>query len=240
MKQLLSLFLLMLLATNSFAQNYTLMTSTPPKVAKNEVSTENFFIEIATELFKRADLKLRIKTGPWIRNQKKVFSASPSEGLLITPLTRTQDREDAFDWILPITTYKLQFITNDKSIDISNLEGLKTIPVCAYRESPAEFKLQSLGFKKIHARVQEQKCFRGLKKGSEKVMLAHGKIAAEKGYKLVKGNPAQLIYGKSFEEETLYLASTKNAMPSRHQKKLNKALEAMKTDGTFEKIISKY
>ncbi|PCH98688.1 MAG: hypothetical protein COB84_01525 [Rhodobacteraceae bacterium] len=91
-----------------------------------------------------------------------------------TSLTRIKEREDNYDWILPIITYELQFITNDRSLDISNLEMLKSEPVCVYRESPAEFKLKSLGFTKIRAKVKEQKCYLALKNKSE--MIKHDSL----------------------------------------------------------------
>ena len=200
-----------------------------------EKSTENFFIEIIQETFARSGLKLNIKKGPWIRNQKKVIEAAPNKGLVITPLTRTKDRESSYDWILPISKYKLTFITNDQSIDITNINTLKNIPVCAFRESPAEYKLRDLDFTKIRTKVQEQKCFQSLKLETGKVMLAHGKIAAIKGYKLVGGNPDKLIFGKSFSEKILYLASTKNAIPGIDKKKLKDAFESIKADGTYHK-----
>lgn len=205
-----------------------------------EKSAENFFNEIVEEVFSRSNLKLYIKKGPWIRNQKKVTEAAPDKGLVITPLTRTKDRESSYDWILPIYKYKLTFITNDRSIDITNLDALKNLPVCAFRESPAEYKLRDLGFTKIRTKVQEQKCFQSLKTQKGKVMLAHGKTAAIKGFKLIGGNPDTLIYGKSFSEKTLYLASTKNAIPDTDKKKLRDAFESIKIDGTYNKIFVTY
>ena len=240
MKQLITFGVLALLSSFCFAQDYTLETALPSKVAKGELSSASFFVEIMQETFKRSGLKLKTHKDLWIRNQKKVMSAKPSKGLLITPLTRTKDRENSYDWILPITTYKLQFITNDRTVDIGNIEALKTIPVCVYRESPAEYKLRDLGFKKIRTKVQRQKCFQGLKKKTTKAILTHGKIAAIKGYKLIGGNPDTLIYGRSFAEETLYLASTKGAMSDSDKQTLNDTFNALKTDGTYDKILAKY
>jgi len=216
------------------------MTTQPSKVADGEKSTENFFIEIANEIFLRSDLKLNIKKGHWIRNQKKVSAASYQKKLLIIPLTRTKDRERLYDWIVPISTYKLQFITTDKSLDLSNINALKDLPICAYRESPAEYKLRDLGFTKIKAKVQEQTCFKSLSKKSINIMLAHGKVAATKGFKIINEDPEKLIYGKSFPEETLYLASTKNAMTDTDKKKINDAFLAIKADGTYDKIYDTY
>jgi len=240
MKQLITLCLLTFISSFCLAQNYTLITTLPSKSVKGEKSSASFFVEIMEETFIRSGLALRTEKGHWIANQKKVISASPSKGFVITPLTRTKEREDAYDWILPITNYKLQFITNDKSIDITNLEDLKTQPVCAYRESPAEYQLRDLGFTKIRTKVQEQKCFQGLKKQTTKVMLAHGKLAAIQGYKLIGGNPEQLIYGRSFAEEILYLASTKGAVSPEDKKKLADAFDAMKIDGTYKRIFDTY
>ena len=123
---------------------------------------------------------------------------------------------------------------------IFNLNPLKTIPVCVWRESQAEAKLISLGFEQIRARVYEQKCFQDLLAHKEKVMLVHGPFAATKGYKLVGGKPEELILGTSFEQETLYLASTKKAVSEEDQLKLKAALEALRADGTYQKLLDKY
>lgn len=240
MKKLLLTLLLLSFASISSAQTYTLMTSVPSKVAKGETSAESYIIEVLTEAFKRADIKMRVKKDAWIRVQQKVMESSPEQGLVIAPLTRTPEREKKFDWITPVESYKLVFITNDRSIDISNIDGLKNTPVCVYRESPAEYKLRELGFTKIRARVNKQTCFQGLKKGRDKVMLAHGKIAAEKSYKLIKGNPDKLIFGSEFKEETFYLAGTLGVMHKKNREKIRKALSSMKSDGTLDAIRNKY
>lgn len=240
MKHMITACLLTLASSICFAQHYTLMTSEPAIVAEGEKSTESFFIEIVNEVFARSGIKLKIEKGHWIRNQKKVSAASPHKALLITPLTRTEEREDSYDWILPLSTYKLQFITTDKSIDIANIDALRNLPVCVLRGSPAEYTLIKLGFTKTRTKVQEQKCFQDLNNKTGAVMLAYGKIAADKGYKIIGGNPEQLIYGKFFSEQTVYLASTKNAMPDEDKKKIIDAFAAIKADGTYDKIYDTY
>jgi len=240
MKHFITAWLLTLASSICLAQNYTLMTSEPSRVADGEKSTESFFVEITSEVFARSGIKLKVKEGHWIRNQKKVSKAPPQKALLITPLTRTEEREDSYDWILPLFNYKLQFITTDKSIDITNIDALRNLPVCALRESPAEYKLIKLGFTKIRTKVQEQKCFQGLNNKTVTVMLAYGKVAAGKGYKIIGKNPEQLIYGKSFSEQTAYLASTKKAVSDEDKKKIVDAFAAIKADGTFDKIFATY
>ena len=248
MKHFIAACLLTLVSSLSAAQSYTLMTTQPSKVAEGEKSTENFFVEITNETFLRSGLTLKTKKGHWIRNQKKVSSASAKEKLLIVPLTRTKEREAHYDWILPISDYQLQFITTDQSIDVSNIEALKNLPICVYRESPAESKLKELGFTNIHAKVQEQICFKNLSKSLNKetgknrinLMLAHGKVAATQGFKIINADPEELIYGTSFPTEIVYLASSRNAVSETDKKKLNQAFEAIKADGTFNRIYNSY
>lgn len=240
MKKFIATCLLTLTSSLCLAQNYTLMTTEPSKVAEGEKSIENFFAEIATEVFSRSGLSMNIKEGHWIRNQKKVSKASAKEKLLIIPLTRTEEREELYDWIVPISSYKLQFITTDKTININNINALKNVPICAYRESPAEYKLRDIGFTDIQAKVQEQICFKNLSKNKIKLMLAHGKLAAIQGFKNINKDPEKLIYGKSFPKETVYLASTKKAVTKEDKKKLNDAFTAIKEDGTYAKIYATY
>jgi polar amino acid transport system substrate-binding protein len=240
MKHIIAVCLLTLTSSLCFAQNYTLMTTEPSKVAEGEKSVEHLFVEVINEVFLRSGLKLNIKEGHWIRNQKKVSTASAKEKLLIIPLTRTEERENLYDWIVPIISYELQFITTDKSIDITNIDAIKNLPICAYRESPAQYKLKELGFTDIQAKVQEQICFDSLSKNKFKLMLAHGKVAAIQGFKNINADPEKLIYGKSFPKETVYLASTKKAVSKADKKKLNDAFTAIQADGTYDKIYASF
>ncbi len=240
MKRLIVTLVLSLLSVSAFAQGYTLLTSLPTKVADGEKATEGFFVELLEEVFTRADIPMRIKKGVWVKNQELVAKAKARDGLVIAPLTRTEEREKDYDWILPIIDYRLVFITNDPKVDISNIEAMKSRPVCVYRESPAEYKLRELGFQKIRTRVQEQKCFQGLKRGSERIMLTHGEIAATNGYKLVKGKAEKLIFGPKFDKEELYLAASKGAVSEKDKEKLQTALKSIREDGTFKKLLAQY
>lgn len=236
MKHILAFLVLLSFSISGFAQSYTLMTIKQ----KEKENVENFFIEVSKELFKRADLGLRVKSSHWIQAQKKVVSALPDKKMLITPITRTPEREKDYDWLLPLESYTLQFVTNDPDLDISKLDALVELPICVFRESPAEFQLRGLGFTNIKAQVQQKKCFKLLESKKVQVVLAHGQLAAIKRYKQAGGKVDDLTFGAAFEEKTLYLASSKQAVAPSHKKKLEKALEDMKFDGTYEKMRDKY
>lgn len=227
---------LMLSSTLVLSQSFTLVTIKQ----KEKDSAENFFVEVSKELFKRAEMSLRVKPTHWIKAQKEVMRASPDLNYLITPLTRTPSREDDYDWILPLEKYQLQLISNDKSIDINDTNALKELPVCALRLSPAEEKLHELGFNNIRAQVQEKSCYEQLVKGKVKLVMSFGKVSSEKRFQQVGGSVDGLVYGLSFREETLYLASTKGVMPKDQRTKLADTFESMKDDGSYKKIRDKY
>ena len=199
MNRILVFCALMLSSTLVLSQNFTLVTIKQ----KEKDNAENFFVEVSKELFKRAEMSLRVNPSHWIKAQKEVMRASPDLNYLITPLTRTPSREDDYDWILPLEKYQLQLISNDKSIDINDTNALKELPVCALRLSPAEEKLHELGFNNIRAQVQEKSCYKQLVKGKVKLVMSFGKVSSEKRYQQVGGNVEGLVYGLSFREETL-------------------------------------
>lgn len=241
MKKILTLCFVILFSSSCLAEGYTLMTiNTPNSKNKDVMTAEGFFIELLLEMFSRSDIPLKIKLEPWIRSQEKVIAADPKEALVIAPITRTAERENQYDWVASLVNYRLQFITNDKNIDISSLDKLKTQPICVLRASQAEARLRQLAFPQINASVFEHRCYKEMLAGGTKVILMHGREAAERSYRNAGGKAEDLIYGLEFPEEQLYLASTKGAVSEADKSKLNQALDGMKKDGTYEKISSRY
>jgi len=240
MKKIILLCTLTILSSFVLAADFTLLTSEPGRKAKAELTAEALFIEVVKEVVMRADLTVRTKKVPWIKAQKTVKNAPPSDHLLIAPLTRTKEREDDYDWIVPLASYKLQFVTTDKTIDLADIKLLKEQAICAFRESPAEYKLKELGFPDILSRVQVQKCFKDMMKGKQKVVLAHGERVARVRYEQIGGDPKELVFGRPFTEYTVYLASSKAALSDSMKQKMRNAMDAMKIDSSYEKIFAKY
>lgn len=241
MKNLLAFCFITLFSSACLANGYTLMTiNTPNSKNKDVMTAEGFFIELLLEMFARADIPLKIKLEPWIRSQEKVISASPKDALVIAPITRTQERENQYDWITSLVSYRLQFISNDKKIDMSSTDKLKSQSICVLRASQAEAKLKQLEFPHINTSVFEHRCYKEMLKGNTKVVLMHGREAAERSYQNAGGKPEDLVYGLEFPEEQLYLASTKGAVSEADKAKLNQTLEQMKQDGTYQKISNRY
>lgn len=240
MKNFLLLITILTFSATSFARDFTLLTSEPGRKAKAEMSAEALFVEVIKEVFKRSDLNVKVHKGPWIKAQRTVMRSEPSDRYLIAPLTRIKEREDDYDWIIPLSSYRLQFVTTDKSADLKDLDALKREEICVLRESAAEYKLKEWEFPDILSRVKVQKCFKGLESGKQKIVLAHGERVANALYQQVGGDPKDLIFGRPFSEYTVYLAATKASMTEQTKQELLNALDAMKIDGTYDEIFAKY
>lgn len=234
-------FFISFLGVTANAGDYTLKTAEiPPYSSKNEASS-GFILDLIEEMFKRAKLDLDVEFHPWARSQKIVIQAKQEQKLLASPLTRTPKREPHYDWIIPLYQYQLQFVTNDITIPIRSLESLKKISsICVLRETPAEYKLKSLGFTNIHNMVNEVKCMEMLNLKRVQAVLVHGRIMGNYNYRIIGSNPEELIYGYNSGTNTIYLGSTKGVMPISDKIKLEAALQSIKSDGTYDKIISRY
>jgi polar amino acid transport system substrate-binding protein len=239
MQRLLTLCFTTLFCSSCLASGYTLLTFATPS-EKDAVTTTDFFIDLLNEMFGRADIPLRTKQEPWIRSQQKVISASPNEHLLIAPLTRTAEREDHYDWVVRLAEYRLQFVSNDKTLNLNNIDTLKAVPVCVLRSSPAETTLRELGFTSIRANVFEQRCYQDMREGKIRLVFSHGNISAEVTYVNLGGKSEDLIFGGEFPEQAVYLAGTRNAMAPEDREKLVQALEMLKKDGTYDRISARF
>lgn len=197
-------------------------------------------IDLVKEVFKRAGLELDISFKPWVRSQHLVQTAVEGKGLLITPLTRTANREALYEWLIPLFDYKLQMISNDPAVPVNDEAAMKKEKVCVLRSSPAEYKLEELGFENVDPKNTELKCLQLLKHKRVKAVLCHGFLLGAHNYKQFEGDPNELIKGVAYPGGTIYLAASKGAVSDEVLAKIKEALKSMEQDGTYDAIIEGY
>lgn len=219
------------------AGGVTLLSADIPPYSINEQNHEGICIDIARALFQRAGIDLEVEYHPWARSQSMARSL---ENYVITPLTRTPEREAHYDWIVPIFSYQLQLITNDSTIPIEDLEAMRNEEICVLRESPAEYKLKALGFEKRLIVTKEEKCMQMLALKRAKAALIHGILNARYGYKKYGYNADGLLQGLAFPSGDIYIGSSKSALTTEQRHRLNQALDAIKAEGIYDRIIEKY
>ncbi len=237
MKRCIPCLLTWLLALATTAQGVTLLSADIPPYSSSETANEGLCIDIARALFRRAGIDLDVEFHPWARSQRMAITGS---GYVITPLTRTPEREPHYDWVVPIYSYKLLMVTNDPLVRIKNIDAMRQEEICVLRESPAEYKLRTLGFGNRMTVTEESTCMQMLALKRAKVALIHGSLNARYGYKKFGYDPAELIEGTTFPSGDIYIGSTKGALSPQQHRRLNQALETIQRNGLYESIIDKY
>ena len=213
------------------------LLSTPLPPYTMEEKPYGLMIELIEHLAEGMDEELEVQMPPWARAQRMV----QNEGnFLIGPLTRTELRENNYDWLIPITDYQLVFVTNKPYLDISTPEKLRQHQVCALRESPASQNLSSLQIDNVVLFNDDIKCMQLLTLGRVKVTFTHGRSMAIWGYAIAGRDPAELRFGYSFKGGTLYLASTKGMFSEEQKKRLSERFNHARTSGYFQQLLDKY
>lgn len=230
----------MLFCSQVHGESFKLLSAEIPPFTSENRAAEGFCIDLVRELFKRSGMGLEIQFLPWARAQHRVKKAPEGSGLLITPLTRVPKREPFYEWILPLYEYKLQLITNDRSVPVHDEAAMKGVEICVLRESPAQYKLEEKGFKKVYTVTTELKCLQLLKHKRAKAVLVHGILMGIHNYKAFGGDPGELSLGVAYPGGGLYLGASKGTVSKGAREKLQRAMAEMKSDGTYDAILGKY
>ncbi len=211
-----------------------------PPYSSEKQGEQGIAIDLVKEVFKRAGIDLNLTFKPWARAQHVTQTAPEGKGVLIAPLTRTPNREALYEWIIPLLEYKLQMISNDPAVPVSDEASMKNEKICALRASPAEYKLEEMGYNKVGSKNTELKCLQLLKAKRVKAVLCHGFLLGVHNYKQFGGDPAELIKGVSYPGGTIYLAASKGTVDDDLQTTLKRVLSEMKADGTYDAIVDRY
>jgi polar amino acid transport system substrate-binding protein len=230
----------MLFCSQAFGESFKLLSAEMPPYTSENREAQGICIDLARELFKRSGMGLEIEFLPWARAQHKVRTAREGKTLFITPLTRVSRREAFYDWILPLYEYKLLLITNDRAIPVHDEAAMKDFEICVFRASPAQYKLEDEGFKKVYAAITEKKCLLLLKHKRAQAVLVHGMLSGIHNYKEFDGDSRELIKGLAYPGGALYLAASKGTVTKGVREGLQRALDGMKSDGTYDAIVRRY
>ena len=240
MRKFCVVFIILILIIPTVGQSMEMVSGEIPPYSSEKQGAQGIAIDLVKEVFKRAGMELNIVFKPWARAQHLVQTAPENKGLLIAPLTRTANREPLYEWIIPLVDYKLQMVTNDSGVPIGDEAAMKNEKICVLRSSPAEYKLQELGYSKVDTKNTELECLQLLKHKRTKAVLCHGFLLGVHNYKQFGGNPGELIKGVSYPGGTIYLAASKGTVNDDDQAKFKTILENMKKDGIYNAIINRY
>lgn len=214
----------------------------PPYNYEEELSHKatGFSVEIVKELLSRSGIGLAgdaILVYPWSRAYKMV---QIEKNVVLLSMTKTEERESLFKWVGPLAprTIWLWKLKERKDIIVNSFEEAKKYSVGGVFEFASSQYLQEQGFKvEMTSKIEQnwRKLFRG------RIDMVSG-LELEAAYNMKKkGKNFNLLEKliKIDDRYNYYLAINKQTSDE-IVNQLQEALEAMKTDGSYEVIRQKY
>ncbi|PKL65320.1 MAG: ABC transporter substrate-binding protein [Methanomicrobiales archaeon HGW-Methanomicrobiales-3] len=193
--------------------------------------------DVVNGILSRLNQKATIEVLPWNEGYNAAV-AGPSVALYATG--RTDERENLFKWVGPVTTFDYMLYTkSDSGITLDSLEAAKKVQAIGVVKDDArhQFLLEN-HFTNVQTCESEAECLRNLLAGRTDLWFGssgNAVIIAEKE----KIDPSRFQAAYSVRSVDLYIAFSKDT-PDDVTARWQDALDAMKRDGTFDTIRQKY
>ena len=206
----------------------------PASVAETPGVDQGLVHEIVSEMAKRIGHTGLIEFLPWGEAQR-IARTQPNIGILA--LTRTPERENQYRWLARIVTDDL-ILVGGQGIDVSSLDKVKDRPVGVLGRSGAEALLRERGFTRIKPQPEEWMNARLMQQRQIDAWLAP-RLMVIYAMREVGGNLAALNFGEIVRSSEIYLAASKD-LPDAEVRKWEEAFEAVKADGSYQRIVDEY
>ena len=188
--------------------------------------------ELLREALRRSALQATITLYPW---QRAFNMALRDKDSCVYSTTRTAAREKRFKWVGPLadSTWVL-FARADSPIQASTLAELKPFRIGGYQGDAKAAFLKAQGLTLDEA-VNEEQNIRKLDAGRIELWAATSEYGPWYARKFGVGIKPVLV----FQHVQMY-AACNPAVPDDDIARLNDALEAMRQDGSFDRIMSRH
>jgi polar amino acid transport system substrate-binding protein len=206
----------------------------PASVAETPGVDQGLVYEIVSEMAKRIGHTGLIEFLPWGEAQR-IARTQPNIGILA--LTRTPERENQYRWLARIVTDDL-ILVGGQGIDVSSLDKVKDRPVGVLGRSGAEALLRERGFTRIKPQPEEWMNARLMQQRRIDAWLAP-RLLVIYARREVGANLAALNFGEIVRSSEIYLAASKD-LPDAEVRKWEEAFEAVKADGSYQRIVDEY
>lgn len=221
----------------AFAQTFKIMTEeySPYNFTKDGKIT-GISTEIVREILKRIGHPDNIEVFSWSRGYNLIQQKGNH---ILFSTTRTEKRENLFKWVGPLALNKTVFFakkgSNISVASINDARKVKSIGV--YKDAFGEMLLKEKGFTNIDSVVDNKLNLKKLIGGRIDLWI----INELTGVQIAKEAGLTDKIESVFEVQTkqLYMAFSKNT-PDEIIKKWQKALDEIKADGSYARILRKY
>lgn len=218
-------------------KDYQIVTENyPPLSLMIEDKVTGGSTEIIQEIMKRNNISIPISLKPWdIAYQE----ALKNPNTIIYSIDKSPAREGLFKWVGPIaqdTSYLYARIDSD--ITIKNLNDAKQYSICVYKDDTIQQYLDREGFKTL-VLVENNKSMSRMLMTGQVQLWAIGELAVKRLAWQGDSNPEQMKKVYKIRDNALYIGFYKDT-PDKIVNQFQTALDSMKKDGTYQKIILRY
>ena len=209
-------------------------TSLPPLVNETAGQQSGVAVEVIQAMAKAANRKLDIAMLPWARAQKMAMDGSD---IGIFPLERTAAREQSYRWVVQLLKNPVVAVAKAGS-PLASIDECKGEVVGFKTNSPGAAIATERGFGQTDPVTEEVQNARKLLAGRIGCWIA-GKLLAEQALRDAGADFSAVKQVAILTEGNMYLAASKS-IDDAEAKVWQNAFTAIKSDGTYDRIMGKY
>ena len=188
--------------------------------------------EVMNEVLKRTGIKATMSIYPWERAYK---AAQDDKETCVFSATRTEAREKLFKWVGPLAADSWTLYAKpDSTITAKTLDDVKKYTIGGYQGDAKAIFLKGKGLK-VDETMKDEQNVKKLDAGRIDLWAASSSV----GPWVAKNNNVKIKPIISFQDVQLF-AACNLAMPDADIAKMNDAIKAIKSDGTYDKILKNY
>jgi polar amino acid transport system substrate-binding protein len=208
----------------------------PLQMTGSDGKPTGLVVELVQEIERRTGATDTIELVPWTRGYEAVQTRP---NLLLFSMARTAERNSLFQWIGPTLEFSYSFIGRaDSSVVIHSLEDARALKaIGVYKDDARDAFLTKQGFTNLDRAVDNVMNVRKLMSG--RIEAYAGTTDSWPEVETAGFPPSAVRQLFVFARVQLYLAASLGT-PATTVRLWNQTLDAMKTDGTFQKIYAKY
>lgn len=226
----------LLFSSAAEAEIHMVAADLPPFSMSDSADKPGFVVELAQAAFERARIPFNLEFMPWARAQN---AAKTEPDTVILCLTRTPDRENDYKWVVEVLKPKLVFVSAKPTAPVNSFDEARSLAHITVRASTNfEEMLRQKGILNIETVQKEEQNAQKLEVQHADAWLSYD-LRARWVWRNMGADPAKLVIGKSMAEDSLQIGASKN-MSDDTAVKISAAVEALRQDGTYRTIYTKY
>ncbi len=235
--RLLILPMLAVLALRASATELEIFTEEVPPISFMQRGVAaGCFVDVVREIQRRVGNQDSIQIVPWPR---AYHLALTEPNIVIFVALKTESRQPLFQWVGPLASVRVSFYTMaDRGILIASIEdAMRLKSIGAMQDSFAESELTRLEFHNLERTSSVVQMIKKLLSGRDDAILADD-LFVDSFFRDNKDlDRSRVVQSYTLAESEMYIAFSRSTAPDIVLSWQN-ALDSMKRDGTFAKLVS--